>query len=325
MRATAGVEAAGVTTVNPLGGGTWATAAVTEEMAARDPDAAMNVNHRLITPGLLQAMGIPLRRGRDFTDGDRATTDRVVIVSDELARRFWPGEDPVGRRIRIARAGSPWLTVVGVAGDVSDSHDPGVPSETWYLPYDQHAATAAAEHVYVMTRTRGDALAAVSAVQHAIVAVDGTLAPYGAAALDRYYSETIGRERIGAVFMLGFGTFGLLLAALGVYGVMAFSVSQQRAEIGIRLALGARPGQIVPAVFGRALSLVAVGVGLGIGGAIVLNRVLASLLTEVGSADGAVLGGAAALILVAASGACLIPALRAAHVNPSVALSANAG
>jgi len=324
VRATAGVKAAGVTTVNPLGGGTWGTAAVSEEMAARDPNAAMNVNHRLVTPGLLGAMAIPLLRGRDFTDDDRATTLRVAIVSDRLARHFWPGEDPLGRRIRIARAGTPWLTVVGVAGDVSDSHDPGVPLETWYLPYDQNAATAAAAHIYVMARAPGDALAAVPSVRHAIASADGTLAPYGAAAMDRYYTGSISRERIGAAFMLGFGSFGLLLAALGVYGVMAFSVSERRAEIGVRLALGARAGQIVPMVFGRGLSLVVAGVVLGVGGAIALDRILASVLAEVGPVDGVVLGGASALILAAAAAACLIPALGAARVDPAAALS-NAG
>ncbi|MGE5243622.1 MAG: ABC transporter permease [Betaproteobacteria bacterium] len=325
VRATPGVVTAGVTTVNPLGGGTWGASVATEEMAARNPDTAMNVNHRLITPGLLHAMGIPLLGGRDFADADREGAAPVVIVSDRLAGRFWPGEEAIGRRIRSVSPGAPWLTVIGVAGDVSDSHDPGVPLETWYLPYAQNAATAAAGHVYVMTRTRGDAMAATPAVRHAITAVDGTLAPYGAAAMDHYYAGTISRDRASALFMLGFGSFGLVLAALGVYGVMAFSVSQRTAEIGIRMALGARAAQIVPLVLRRAVALVAGGVALGVAGALALNRVLASLLTDVGPADRAVLGGAAALILAAGVIACLVPALRAAYVDPAAALSENVG
>jgi putative ABC transport system permease protein len=320
VRAEPGVISAAITTVNPLGGGTWGAPAISEEMAARDPNAVLNVNHRLITPNLLETMGIPLVRGRRFSDQDRADAPPVVIVSDRLARRFWPGADPIGKRIRIARPGRPWLMVVGVVGDVSDSHDPGVPLETWYVPFDQNTTTAAAEHVYVMVRSSGDALALVPTVLRAIVAVDKTLAPYAPAAMDRYYSASLSRERIGAAFMLGFGAFGLALAALGVYGVMAFSVAQRTMEIGIRMALGARVGDILPLMLRRAVALVCTGIAAGVMGAIGLNRVLASLLTEVGRLDAAVLAGASALIVVAAVTACVVPALAAARLDPVSAL-----
>ncbi len=325
VRGVPGVATAAVTTVNPLGGGTWGATVVTDEMAARDPDAAMNVNHRLVTPGLLRTMGIPLVAGRDFGGADRQETAGVVIVSDRLARRFWPGETALGKRIRSVRRGAPWLTVVGIAGDVSDSHDPGVPLETWYVPYDQYAATPAAEHLYVMARVKSDPLSAAPAVEHAVASAGAAVAPYGAVAMDRYYAATIGRERIGALFMFGFGSFGLMLAALGVYGVMAFSVAQRTTEIGIRIALGARTGQIVPLVLRHALALVAAGVGLGTAGALALDRVLASVLSEVGPADARVLASAAGLILAAAVVACLIPALRSARIDPAVALSENVG
>jgi putative ABC transport system permease protein len=322
VRSLPGVVSAAVTTVNPLGGGTWSAPAISEEAAARDPDAALNVNDRLITPGLLATMGIPLLRGRAFTEQDRAGTETVVIVSERLARRVWLGADAIGRRIRVARQGAPWLTVVGVAGDVSDSHDPGVPPETWYVPFAQHAAAAASEHVYLMVRSEGDPLALVSAVQHAIVAVDGTLAPYAPAAMDRYYSASLSRERMGAAFMLGFGAFGLALAALGVYGVMAFSVAQRTMEIGIRMALGARAADILPLVLRRGAALVCAGIAAGALGAIALNRVLASLLTEVGSLDRAVLAGASGLMVAAAMAACLVPALAASRLDPVTALKA---
>jgi putative ABC transport system permease protein len=323
IRAAPGVVAAGITTVNPLGGGTWGAPAISEEAAARDPNAALNVNHRLVTPGLLETMGIRLVRGRVFSDQDREGSQPVVIVSDRLARRFWPGADALGKRIRVARPDRPWLTVVGIAADVSDSHDPGVPLETWYVPFAQNATTSAAEHFYVMVRATSDPLALVPTVLRAIVAVDKTLAPYAPAAMDRYYSESLSRERIGAVFMLGFGAFGLALAALGVYGVMAFSVAQRTMEIGIRMALGAGAGEILPLVLRRGVTLVAIGIAAGVLGAIGLTRALASWLTEVGMVDGAVLAGASALIAVAAVSACLVPALAATRLDPVTALKAD--
>ena len=281
-----------MTTVNPLGGGTWGASVITEEIAARDPHASINVNHRLITPGLLEMMGIPILDGRAFGDEDRATTTPVAIVSQRLAERAWPGEDAIGKRIRLSRNGAPWLTVVGVAGNVSDAHDPGVPLETWYVPFAQHAAGSEAEHIYVMARAAaGDPLALVSGVQRAVVGVDRALVPYAPVAMDRFHDASIERERVGAALMTGFGAFGLALAALGVYGVMAFSVSQRTVEIGIRMALGAAAGDILPLVLRRALWLVGAGVALGAFGAILLNRILASLLTEVGRIDPAVRRG----------------------------------
>jgi putative ABC transport system permease protein len=311
---------AAVTTVNPLGGGTWGAAVVTEETVARDASSASNVNHRLVTPGLFDTMGIPILRGRAFTDQDRAEAQPVVIVSDRLARRFWPNVDPIGHRIRLARPGRPWLTVVGVAGDVSDSHDPGVPLETWYVPYGQHADTGAAEHVYVMARASGDPLSLLPSIERSIARVDRTLAPYNPVAMDRYRSDSIARERVSAAFMLAFGAFGLLLAALGVYGVMAFSVAQRTPEFGVRMALGARPGDILPLVLGRSTVLIAAGLSIGIVAAMALNRVLSSVLSEVGSLDLGILIGAAVAITVTASAACLAPALSAARLDPVCAL-----
>jgi len=320
VRSAPGVKTAAATTVNPLGDGTWAAAVATDTMAALAPGAAVNVNHRLITPGLLETMGIPIRRGRSFTDDDRAGTRPVTIVSERMARRLWPGDDPIGKRVRLARPDAPWQTVIGVAGDVSDSHDPGVPLETWYLPYDQNAATPAAEKIYVMARDESDAITLVGSVTRAIARIDRTLAPYNPAAMDRYYADSLSRERLGAVFMMGFGSFGLALAALGVYGVIAFDVARRTGEIGIRMALGARAADILPLVLRRSVALV--GAGLAIGGvaSVALNRALASLLTEVGRLDIAVVAAAATLILGATIAAAVVPAVSAARLDPLSAL-----
>jgi putative ABC transport system permease protein len=320
IRAVPGALDAAATTVNPLGGGTWAAPTITEDAAARDPEAVFNVNHRLVTPGLFEAMKIPLLRGRTFTEQDADGRQPVAVISDRLAQRFWPARDPIGQRIRIARPNTQWQTVIGVVGDVSDSHDPGVPSETWYLPLAQNATSPAAEKFNLMIRTGGDPLALVPDVQRAVAAVDKTLPAYGAVAMDAYRSDTLRRERASAAFMLGFGAFGLALAALGVYGVMAFTVAHRTAEIGLRIALGAQRRDIVPLVLRRGVALVAIGsmAGLGIAGAV--NRALSSVLAEAPGVDGIVLIGAAALILAVSAVACLVPALGAARLEPIAAL-----
>jgi len=315
-----GVVRAAATTVNPLGGGTWGATIVSDEIAAREPEAVVNVNHRLITPGLLETMGTPVLRGRALSADDRAGTQAVVVVSDRLARRLWPGGEAVGRRLRLTRAGSPWLTVVGVAGDVSDSHDPGVPNETMYLPFDQHADSAAAAHVYLMIRSGGPPLAVVADVRRAAARVDPTLAPYAPVAMDAYLTESIGRERTSAAFMTAFGVFGLLLAALGVYGVMALTVAQRRVEFGIRLALGARPSDIVPLVLRRTLAQLGAGLALGAVAAAALARAISALLTGVGALDAATLAVAAASMLAAGVAACVLPALAAGRLDPVEAL-----
>ena len=171
-----------------------------------------------------------------------------------------------------------------------------------------------------MIRDGATPLSVVGSVQRAIARVDATLAPYNPVAMDDYFSTSIARERIGAILMIGFAAFGLCLAALGVYGVMAVSVSQRTAEFGIRLALGARAADILSLAVTHSLAMIAIGLVVGAASAVALNRVVAHLLTEVGSVDVPTLGGAVVLIVGAALAACLLPALRASRIDPVSAL-----
>jgi putative ABC transport system permease protein len=320
VKTTAGVENAGITTVNPLGGGTWSSTVVIQGANMTNENETYYLNHRLISPELFNTMGIPLLRGRIFTEEDSETSAPVAIVSQQTAQRFWPHQDVLGKQIRVGQPNSAWKTVVGIVGNVHDARDPGDPTETWYLPYRQNATTAAAESIYLMARTRGDAMAMASSIEKAILRVNKTLAAYDVSTMDHYYSESLQRERLGAKVMILFGVFGMLLAALGVYGVMAFAVARRTREIGVRMALGADRDAILNLVLRRGVGLAATGLMAGAIVAVGLNRVLATLLTEVRALEWVCIGAAGGILLCIAFAACYVPARRAARMSPLTAL-----
>ena len=243
------------------------------------------------------------------------------MVSDEMARRFWPNQEPLGKRVRIARPNTPWLIVVGIVENVSDARDPGDPPETSYLPYLQQASAAAAATVHLMVRDEGEpAVAMVPALRRAVARIDPALALYGVSAMDSFFSVSLRRERLGAGAMTAFAGFGLLLAAMGIYAVIAFAVSQRTQEIGLRMALGADRRTILALVLHRGVRLGLIGLGMGAVGAVVLNRVLVSLLAEITPIEPSVIAGALFVLLGCIVAACYLPARRAAGLDPLSAL-----
>jgi putative ABC transport system permease protein len=315
-----GVASLAATTVNPLGGGSWTAPVVVEGLNTSPTAEPFNVNHRLITPGLFGAMGIPLLRGRHFTSEDTSGSEPVAIVSAQMAARFWPREDPIGKRVRVARGDSPWLRVVGVVGDVRDARDPEDPAETWYLPFAQQAGTRATENVYLMAHIAGRPAGLVASIEQAVWKLDKALVPYEISMMDSYYSDSLVRERLGAGFMAFLGGFGLLVAGLGVYGVMAFTTAERAKEVGLRMALGARAPDILLMILANGMRLTITGLGIGLAGALCLNRVLANRLAEVRTLEWSVTLSAFAIFFVAAAIGSLLPARRAARLQPMTAL-----
>jgi hypothetical protein len=276
------------------------------------------VNHRLITPGLLAAMRIPLLRGREFTDADRSGAQPVAIVSSHLASRLWPGGDALEMQVRISRAGSPWLTVVGVAGDVLDEGDL---RDAWYLPYAQKADTGAAESFWLMARSNAHDLELP--LRRLVASIDPQLAVDRVLPMEAMRSKALARPRLGALAVGLFSGFGLLLAALGTFGVISFTIAQRRREIGVRMALGATAPRVVGMVLRRGLLLALAGECVGAVAALVLDAALRSHLTALTGAQPMLYLGVAALLGVAAALAALSPAYRASSVDPAEVMRAN--
>lgn len=312
------VSHAGIITVNPvfLFTGTWSARIRREGWSETE---GMVVNHRLITPDLFAALGIPVLKGRAFTNYDGPDSAPVAIVSRETAQKLWPGEDPIGKRLAtVSRLSGPrWRTVVGVVGDV---HDAGDYRETWYVPYAQAATTPAGDELHIMVRTEQDPTSLAQSASAAVWKVDPTLPLRNVSRLDRLYESALVSQQTGAVSVGIFSGVGLLLAAIGAFGSMMFAVNRRYHEIGVRLTLGARPRDVVNMVVSWGARLAIVGTLLGLVGCVVLNRVLAHLLESVGKIEPGICVATAGTIIAVLLLASWLPARRAASIDPIAAL-----
>jgi ABC-type antimicrobial peptide transport system permease subunit len=232
---------------------------------------------------------------------------------------LWPGTDPIGKRLRLARAGSPWRTVIGVAGNVRERFEI---SEAWYLPYAQNAASPAAEVLELMVRSAVDPAPLAAAMRGAVAALDPSLALADVSTMESVRAATLSQERVAAQTVSVFAALGLLLAAVGTYGVMAYAVVRRTRELAIRLALGAQPRAVVQLVLRKGIALGVLGVAAGLGAAAGLHRLVASRLSEAAASDARVYVAVSILILGVAAAATWLPARRALRVDPAHALRA---
>ncbi len=276
------------------------------------------IQYRTVTPGYFETLRIPLVRGRWFTDEDTAGAQPVAIVSQALARHFWGDVDPIGRRIRPGgiESRAPWHVVVGVVGDIQASgpRDGDVP--IWYRCAYQDPWNAMA----LAVRSAGDPAQVVRTLKDAVTRLDPREPVYQIRVMTDMSRDIVSPDRLNADLLALFAALALVLAAVGLYGVLAHAVGQRTPEIGVRMALGARRAQVLRAVLREGLTLVAAGLGLGLAGALALARLLQWLLFGVGASDPVTFAGTAAVLLAAGVLACLLPAWRACQVDPLTAL-----
>jgi predicted permease len=283
--------------------------------AARNPP----LNLQVVTPEFFRTMRMPVLAGRAFTDGDTGGTPVMAVISQTMARRYWPGQDPIGKRVQMPMPTAPyplaWVTVAGVVGD-SRYRELQAARLDLYMSYLQ--SDEGLRHLVV--RTEGDPLALANTVRQAVQSVDRDLILTDVTTMDALVDAALGQARFAMQLLSSFALAALALAALGTYGVMAFTVGRRTREIGVRMALGARARGVMGLVLRDGMAPVLAGVGAGVAGAFALGRAAAALLYGVPPHDLAAPAAAAALLAVAALLACLVPALRAARVDPAVAL-----
>ena len=316
--------AAGITTNVPMQRGTTLDSVFeVEGHAPPRPSEVPITAHRAVSPGYAEALGVTLLEGRLLDANDQQRALPVAVVSAELVRQSWPGEDPIGKRLRRVRAGQrgPWMTVVGVVKDVKeDRFNFRIARPVWYVPYAQQPFPPPALPLNLVVRTKGNSGDVAASVRASVRAVDSSQPIANVMPLREQLADVLIGERFSAVLMSVLAAMGLLLAALGLYGVIAYSVGQRKGEIGLRMALGAGPRDILRLVIGEGAWLVGAGLALGAAGGWVLTRLLETNLYGVSSADPATFMAVAVLLCSVALLACFVPARRASRIEPMAAL-----
>ena len=321
LRAAPGVERVAATTSLPFAGADSRLDLQIEHRAADSP-TPVRVHPRLVSPGYFSTMGIPFVRGRAFTDHDDASSAEVVVVNQAAARRYWPGEDPIGQRVSI---GTPdrWREIVGIVGDTRHEGLDADTDPAAYLPQHQRFTSLGAGFARGMTivvRTDADPAAMTATIRGAVASLDSQLPIGMVRAMTDLIDESVAPRRLDFLLLSAFASVALVLTAAGLYGVMAYVVAQRTREIGVRMALGATRAQVLALMFRQAGALTAIGIGLGVCGALVLTRSMTSLLFGVTANDPLVFASVSSLLAIVAAAAVAVPSSRAARIDPLVAL-----
>jgi predicted permease len=315
LRALPGAESVTISRRVPLGFTGSSSSSVQVDGYPPKPNESMGVMFNQVGPDYFRTMQIPLLRGRDLDAGDNSQSGPVAVINEAMARRFWAGRDPIGGRFRFG-SGAPWTTVVGVAREVKFRNLVEAARPFAYLPVQQLYYPAMTIHV----RTAGDPASLAPAVRETVLSLDPALPVFAARTLEAHIGAATFQQRLAGTLLSVFGTLAVLLAAVGLYGVLAFLVGQRTREIGVRVALGASPSSVFRLVARHGLTLTAVGTMIGLPLAFGIAQGLSAILFGVSASDPVTIVAAVALLGVCAAAACLIPAVRATRVDPVKAL-----
>ncbi len=318
VRVLPGVRAVAAISAAPLLGPNSGTVFVVDGRPVPDPAAVPDADYRAVTPGYFRLLNIPLLSGRDFTEQDGPAGPGVVVISSSTARRFWPGENPIGAHLRIGDVEKgPVTEIVGVVGDVSHlSIDAPERRLMLYFPLRRTGNTA----MTVLLAASGDPAWLTAPFRREVLAMDPSLPLSAVRTMDEIVEGAFSQRRFNVVVLGLFALAALVLAGIGLFGVMAYAVSQRTHELGVRLALGAQRARVLRMVLGESLRLAIVGVGLGVAGALLLNRTLATLLFDIKPNDPITLLAASAVLVGIALLGSFVPARRAARVDPMTTL-----
>jgi putative ABC transport system permease protein len=319
VRALPGVVAAGYTSAVPL---TWKGGTSSFTVEGLEPRPGQDANNRQVSSGYMETMGIKLLQGRFFNDQDHPQSQPVAIINETMARQYWPAETAVGKRFKLGPLDtqSPWITIVGIVGDVKEMGLEAPPKAEMFFPYQQLPAMLWNMPRDLTVRTTGDALSVVTAVRQAVWSVDPAQPISNVRTMEDILSEEVTQRRIAMTLLAAFAALALLLASLGIYGVLSYAVAQRTQEIGIRMALGANGRDVLRLVMSDGMRLAGAGVAIGLGASLALTQLMKRLLFGVSASDPRTLTGVTLLLLAVALVACYVPARRAAKVDPMVAL-----
>jgi putative ABC transport system permease protein len=325
VAALPGVQASGVCRFLPLSGKDIGLNFQIEGQPRLSDADQPRAYYRTASGGYFTALGIPLIRGRLFDSRDNQQTPKVVIINETTARRYWPNDDPIGKRILSGLDNNQWSTIIGVVGDVKHTGlDASTDPETYYqyLQIPPEAMNLAEGTASLAIRTSGDPESITNSVRQELRTLDPSLPVYNVRAMQDVVEGSVAQSRFRTLLVSTFAGLALVLATLGLYGVVAYSVSQRTTELGIRVALGAEPGSILRLVIFRAAALAAIGLVAGVAVALAGSRILSQFLFGVSATDPITLGAACLVILLVTLAASLVPALKAAKIDPAIALRA---
>ncbi|MFY9572204.1 MAG: FtsX-like permease family protein, partial [Blastocatellia bacterium] len=318
VRTIPGVISAGGVSGLPLSGNNWGRSLTVEGHPVLSVGEAPIINHCVITPDYFGSMGIPILKGRDFDEKDTREATKVTIIDERLAREYWPDDDPLGKRIRFGppEANEPWHTIVGVVREVKHDRLNASTRKSVYLTLAQIPIGG----MSLALRTGGRPENLISAVRSKVRELDPDLPVNRAMPMTEVVSRSVWQPRLYTALFGVFAAVALILATVGIYGVMSYSVTQRTREIGLRMALGAERKDVLKLVVGQGIILAAIGVGVGLAAAFGLTRLMSTLLFGVTATDPVTFAVVSVVLTGVALGACFIPARRAAKVDPMIAL-----